>query len=212
MKTPRLTQFVNLRYWRWLETSFLFDFQNDLQHVYRPFHGYICLAVCLLGCPANIITVRVLASKDMRDNPINKILTSIALLDFLLMLEYITFIFPMYILSEQSKVHFKQILLDNVYLLSSPTPWPSFFSFTQTSLSSSTQSLPGWLFLLLFGDLSWSNSQLKQKHFVLWADAKTSSIVVSVRYFWWYEGLELIFTQTSWGWAGPSSARARAWS
>jgi hypothetical protein len=53
-------------------------------------HGYLAMVVCVLGTLFNLANILVLTHKDMR-NPVNMILTGIAVADCLVMLEYIPF-------------------------------------------------------------------------------------------------------------------------
>ena len=59
------------------------------QDGYLPFHGYLALLVCCMGTLFNLLNILVLTHKDMRSNPINLILTGIAVADCLVMVEYI---------------------------------------------------------------------------------------------------------------------------
>ena len=56
--------------------------------------------VCVLGVFFNLLNILVLGHREMRANPINLILFSIAVADILLMLEYIPFTVHMYILMQ----------------------------------------------------------------------------------------------------------------
>ena len=71
------------------------------QEHYEPIHGYLALAVCAVGTLFNLINILVLTHKDMRRNPINLILTGIAVADVLVMLEYVPFAVHMYLLKYQ---------------------------------------------------------------------------------------------------------------
>ena len=73
------------------------------QAAYLPIHGYLALAVCLLGTAFNMVNMLVLTHKDMRLNPINIILTGIAVADCLVMVEYIPFNIHMYLLDDQMR-------------------------------------------------------------------------------------------------------------
>ena len=72
-----------------------------LQDAFLPVHWYLSMAVCLLGTAFNMVNMLVLTHKDMRSNPINLILTGIAVADCLVMLEYIPFNIHMYLLDDQ---------------------------------------------------------------------------------------------------------------
>ena len=56
------------------------------------------MVVCIFGTLFNVANILVLTHKDMRTNPINLILTGIAVADCLVMVEYIPFTFHMYLL------------------------------------------------------------------------------------------------------------------
>ena len=73
------------------------------QDSYQPIHGHLALLVCFLGTIFNMVNIMVLTHKDMRTNPINLILTGIALADCLVMLEYIPFSIHMYLLDDQNR-------------------------------------------------------------------------------------------------------------
>ena len=69
----------------------------DLESVkdgYLPYHGVLAMIVCSIGAVFNLLNIMVLTHKNMRPNPINLILTSIAVADLLVMLEYISFTRP----------------------------------------------------------------------------------------------------------------------
>ena len=74
-----------------------------MQESYLPYHGYLALAVCLLGTMFNMVNILVLMHKDMRYHPINLILTGIAVADCLVMVEYIPFAIHMYLLDDGQK-------------------------------------------------------------------------------------------------------------
>ena len=71
--------------------------------VYLPAHGYVALAVCIVGTIFNMVNIMVLTHKDMRTIPINLILTGIAVADCLVMLEYIPFSIHMYLLDDKNR-------------------------------------------------------------------------------------------------------------
>ena len=58
------------------------------------------MSVCILGIMFNIANILVLTHKDMKNNPINMILTGIAVADCLVMVEYIPFSIHMYLLKD----------------------------------------------------------------------------------------------------------------
>jgi len=64
---------------------------------YRPYHGYVAVAVCVLGIVANSANMVVLTRPSMR-SPINYILSGLALSDWLTMLAYVPFALIFYIL------------------------------------------------------------------------------------------------------------------
>ena len=74
-----------------------------VQDMYSPVHGHLSLYVCLLGCLFNLLNIVVLTHPNMRNNPINMILTGIAIADCLNMLEYIPFSVHMYLLDPDAR-------------------------------------------------------------------------------------------------------------
>ena len=56
--------------------------------------------VCSMGTVFNLLNILVFTHKDMRSNPINLILTGIAVADCLGTLEYIPFTFHMYLMDD----------------------------------------------------------------------------------------------------------------
>ena len=73
------------------------------QDGYLPLHGYLAMVVCCVGMVFNIINLQVFMHKDMRSNPINLILSGIAVADCLVLVEYIPFTFHMYIMDDQTR-------------------------------------------------------------------------------------------------------------
>lgn len=65
-------------------------------------HGFLSLIICVAGCLANIVNIVVLSRRELRRNAINRILCSLAVADFLLMLEYIPFACHMYLFPGRS--------------------------------------------------------------------------------------------------------------
>ena len=59
--------------------------------------------VCSMGTVFNILNILVFTHKDMRSNPINLILTGIAVADCLVLIEYIPFTIHMYILDDEAR-------------------------------------------------------------------------------------------------------------
>ena len=66
--------------------------------MYEPVHGYLAVTVCVLGTFFNMMNILVLTHKDMRTNPINLLLTGIAVADMMVMVEYIPFAIHMYLI------------------------------------------------------------------------------------------------------------------
>ena len=71
-----------------------------LQEFYHPIHGWLAMLVCVVGTLFNLANILVLTHKDMR-NPVNMILTGIAVADCLVMIEYIPFIIHMWRLKSE---------------------------------------------------------------------------------------------------------------
>ena len=71
-----------------------------LQEFYHPIHGWLAMLVCMVGTLFNLANILVLTHKDMR-NPVNMILTGIAVADCLVMIEYIPFIIHMWRLKSE---------------------------------------------------------------------------------------------------------------
>jgi hypothetical protein len=72
--------------------------------IYRIYHGYVALLVCSFGSLANLLNVAVLTQKELRRAPINRILTSIAAADVLVMLEYVPFAVYEYIVLPERRL------------------------------------------------------------------------------------------------------------
>ena len=70
------------------------------QEFYPPIHGWLAMLVCVVGTLFNLANILVLTHKDMR-NPVNMILTGIAVADCLVMIEYIPFIIHMWRLKSE---------------------------------------------------------------------------------------------------------------
>ena len=73
---------------------------NFPQEFYHPIHGWLAMLVCVVGTLFNLANILVLTHKDMR-NPVNMILTGIAVADCLVMIEYIPFIIHMWRLKSE---------------------------------------------------------------------------------------------------------------
>lgn len=69
---------------------------KNFEVTYRHMHGPLSIFVCVFGSVANILNICVLTTKDMRW-PTNYILTSLAVTDLLVMIEYIPFAVHRYI-------------------------------------------------------------------------------------------------------------------
>ena len=67
---------------------------RNFQEFYPPIHFWLAMLVCVVGTLFNLANILVLTHKDMR-NPVNMILTGIAVADCLVMIEYIPFIMHM---------------------------------------------------------------------------------------------------------------------
>lgn len=66
-------------------------FIKDVSDVYKTYHGYLSLIVCLFGTVANLLNIIVLTRKDMACSPVNRILAGLAVADMFVMVEYIPF-------------------------------------------------------------------------------------------------------------------------
>ena len=71
--------------------------------MYEPIHGYLAVIVCVMGTVFNMMNILVLTHKDMRANPINLLLTGIAVADVMVMVEYIPFAVHMYLFQGASR-------------------------------------------------------------------------------------------------------------
>ena len=89
----------NAHVWKKLEVQQ----RSYLQALYEPLHGYLAIVVCILGSIFNMVNIIVLTHKDMRMNPINILLTGIAVADVMVMVEYIPFAVHMYLLQGTSR-------------------------------------------------------------------------------------------------------------
>ena len=87
-----------------------------------------------------MINILVLTHKDMRSNPINLILTGIAVADMMVMVEYIPFAIHMYLLDESYRSLEEQVILKSWLfrktsnLFSIPTSGDSSYFSMSTSL------------------------------------------------------------------------------
>ena len=73
------------------------------------------MVVCFLGIIFNLVNIMVLTHKDMKTNPINLILTGIAVADCLVMVEYIPFSIHMYLLDDQNRDIEEKVKLERLY-------------------------------------------------------------------------------------------------
>ena len=85
--------------------------ESIFQAIYEPTHGFLAIPLCILGTLFNMINIIVLTHKDMRSNPINLILTGIAIADMMVMVEYIPFAIHMYLLDESYRSLEEQVIL-----------------------------------------------------------------------------------------------------
>ena len=81
------------------------------QETWQGLHGYLSIVVCVLGVFFNLLNILVLGHREMRANPINLILFSIAVADILLMLEYIPFTVHMYILDQYTRTREEKVCI-----------------------------------------------------------------------------------------------------
>ena len=74
---------------------------DDFNRIYGALHGYSSLIVCLFGTALNFFNIIVLTQKHMKSST-NKILTALAVSDFLAMIVYIPASIKFYILARYS--------------------------------------------------------------------------------------------------------------
>lgn len=67
---------------------------TNFNKAYSRVHGYIALAICVVGSATNSINIAVLSRREMSSST-NSILTGLAVADLLVMLEYIPFVLHM---------------------------------------------------------------------------------------------------------------------
>ena len=79
-------------------TGTVFCNLDSFKEFYKHIHGYLAMIICLIGIVFNILNILVLTSKLMRSNPINLILTGIAVADIFMMVEFIPFAVHIYML------------------------------------------------------------------------------------------------------------------
>ncbi|KAK2583470.1 hypothetical protein KPH14_009439 [Odynerus spinipes] len=80
------------------------DTVRNFATIYKTYHGYVALMVCIFGTFANMLNIVVLTHKDMMITPINKILTALAFADMLVMLEYIPFAVYIYFVLPERQI------------------------------------------------------------------------------------------------------------
>lgn len=69
---------------------------REFSLAYREIHGYLSFFICIVGVLSNILNIIVLTRREMSVLPINRILRGLAIVDIILMIEYIPFIFFYY--------------------------------------------------------------------------------------------------------------------
>ena len=84
----------------------LLSYQDD----YKTIHGQLAMVVCIFGTLFNLANIVVLTHKDMKQNPINMILTGIAVADCLVMVEYIPFTIHMYLLEDWDRDQEEEVI------------------------------------------------------------------------------------------------------
>ena len=72
------------------------------------------MTVCTLGTIFNIMNILVLTHKDMRSNPINLLLTGIAVADMMVMVEYIPFAFHMYLFQGKYRSMEEKVVIETI--------------------------------------------------------------------------------------------------
>ena len=82
-----------------------------MQEFYHPVHGHLAMVVCVLGTLFNLANILVLTHRDMR-NPVNMILTGIAVADCLNNLEYIPFTIHMNFLDTDTRLPEEKVTVD----------------------------------------------------------------------------------------------------
>ena len=84
-------------------------FQDSYLHI----HGHLAMVVCIFGTLFNLANILVLTHRDMRTNPINMILSGIAVADCLVMVEYIPFTVHMYLLNNSERDQEEKVICSN---------------------------------------------------------------------------------------------------
>lgn len=112
-------------------------FFKEFQEFYHPIHGWLAMLVCMVGTLFNLANILVLTHKDMR-NPVNMILTGMAVADFLNNFEYIPFTAHMNLLDTEARS------IEDEYSL----PWGIFMLF-HTNFTLMIHTVAIWLTLSL---------------------------------------------------------------
>jgi len=116
--------------------------KDDYLHI----HGELAMAVCVLGTLFNVANILVLTHRDMKMNPINMILTGIAVADCLVMVEYIPFTIHMYLLKNWDRAQEEEFSLAWGYFLLFHT---NFSIMIHTVSIWLTLSLAIWRFIMI---------------------------------------------------------------
>jgi hypothetical protein len=111
---------------------------ESVKDSYLPYHGVMAMVVCGMGTVFNLLNIMVLTHKDMKSNPINRILTGIAVADCLVSIEYIPFTFHMYLMNDEGRD------LEEMYSLA----WGIFLLF-HTNFTIMIHTVSIWLTLCL---------------------------------------------------------------
>lgn len=72
--------------------------------LFKDIHGYLALCICIVGSLTNILNVVILTRKEMI-NSTNTILMGLAIVDFLLLVEYIGFAYS-YVMGKENFLHY----------------------------------------------------------------------------------------------------------
>ena len=144
-----------------IETEASYDGCGMGLHKIRPsvhlVHGVLSLIICVAGCLANIVNIVVLSRRELRRNAINRILCSLAVADFLLMLEYIPFACHMYLFPGRS--------LESFYTY----PWAVFVlfhaHFTLVRITCDYVCLAGYVVCSFFSAFHLKNQRIESSPF-----------------------------------------------
>jgi len=118
------------------------QFKDSYLHI----HGHLAMVVCIFGTLFNLANILVLTHRDMRTNPINMILTGIAVADCLVMVEYIPFTIHMYLLNKSERDQEEKFSLAWGYFLMFHT---NFSIMIHTVSIWLTLSLAIWRFIMI---------------------------------------------------------------